>query len=354
MRLDTPVAKRTRRRQKLQHGDLSRLTDEQLLDVRMCDLNGALNCSFVEERFDRLYSELELRGIRYRPHYWLSEEWFSPDEVPGIAIPFYLGHRRLMRLERSQMLEVEGGTTDWCMRILRHEAGHAIDTAYRLRGRRAFREVFGRASQKYPEFYQPKPFSKSFVHHLDMWYAQAHPVEDFAETFAVWLRPRSRWRSQYKNWPALKKLEFVDDLMKTIRHERPAVTTRERVEPIRGIRKTLRNHYSQKRLHYGVDRPGFFDGDLRRLFSNSPEHAKNLAAASFLNRVRADIRQAVSRWTGEYQYTIDQVLYEMIQSCRELKLRLKTTEEETKRDAIVLVTVQTMNYLHGGHHRVAL
>ena len=112
MRLDTPVAKRTRRRQKLQHGDLSRLTDEQLLDVRMCDLNGALNCSFVEERFDRLYSELELRGIRYRPHYWLSEEWFSPDEVPGIAIPFYLGHRRLMRLERSQMLEVEGGTTD--------------------------------------------------------------------------------------------------------------------------------------------------------------------------------------------------------------------------------------------------
>ena len=25
--------------------------------------------------------------------------------------------------------------------------------------------------------------------HLDPWYAQSHPDEDFAETFAVWLTP---------------------------------------------------------------------------------------------------------------------------------------------------------------------
>ena len=334
--------------------DLDKLNDDQLLDCRFCDLDRALDKSLIDERIERLHEELEYRRIRFRPHAWLSEEWFSPDGVPGIAIPFYLGHRRLMRLERKQMFEVEGGTRDQCMRILRHEAGHAIDTAYRLRRRRAFREVFGKVSQRYPEFYQPKPYSKNYVHHLDMWYAQSHPIEDFAETFAVWLKPQSRWRSQYKGWPALKKLRFVDDLMNSIRDSRPLVSSRVRVEPLRRIRKSLRQHYRQKRLHYGLEGPGFFDGDLRRLFTSETDRKANMAASTFLNRARPDIRRAVSRWTGEAQYTIDQVLHEMIQRCRELKLRLDTPQDEAKRDAVVLVTVQTMNYLHGGHHRVAL
>jgi hypothetical protein len=348
------VAKSPAKKRKLTRARLNRLNDEELSRVRLSDLNGALDDRLVTERVERLYEELAGRGINFRPHFWLAEEWFSPDNVPGIAVPFYLGHPRLMRLERSQMLEVEGGSPESCLRILRHEAGHAIDTAYRLRRRRAFREVFGKVSLAYPTFYQPKPCSKNFVHHLDMWYAQSHPVEDFAETFAIWLKPRSRWRSQYKGWPALKKLEFVDQLMQLIREETPVVTSRERVEPIRTIRKTLGQHYREKRSRYGMDSPGFFDGDLRRLFSNDPRHAANLAASTFLRQVRADIRQAVARWTGEYQYTIDQVLHEMIQTCRELKLRLRAPEPETKRDAIVLVTVHTMNYLHGGRHRVAL
>ena len=240
------------------------------------------------------------------------------------------------------------------MRILRHETGHAIDTAYRLRRKRRYREIFGKVSQPYPEFYQPKPYSKRFVLHLDMWYAQSHPVEDFAETFAVWLRPRSRWRTRYKDWPALKKLEFVDELITEIRGTKPAVTSREHVDSLRTIRRTLRQHYEKKRDHYGLDHPNFYDRDLRRLFSDSREHAKNPSAARFLSRIRPEIRKAVSLWTGEYQYTIDQVLSEMIERCRELQLRLSTSEEQTKRDAMILVTVQTMNFLHQGHHRVAL
>ena len=66
------------------------------------------------------------------PHAWLSDEWFSPDNTPGIAIPFYLAHPRLMRLERRQILEVEGGTASECLRILRHETGHVVQHAYRL------------------------------------------------------------------------------------------------------------------------------------------------------------------------------------------------------------------------------
>jgi hypothetical protein len=111
------------------------LRDEKLLDIRLCDLRVGIEGTSLEERIARLHRELEARGLRFRPHAWLSDEWFSPDGVPGIAIPFYLAHPRLARLERRQVGEVEGGTAAWCMKILRHEAGHAIDTAYRLHRR---------------------------------------------------------------------------------------------------------------------------------------------------------------------------------------------------------------------------
>ena len=253
---------------------LDELSDDQLLDTRFCQLGLHIEGTPLEQRIARLYEELEYRGIPFRPHCWFAEEWFSPDGVPGIAIPFYLGHPRLMRLERKQMLDVEGGTEEGCMRILRHEAGHAIDNAYRLRRRRDWREIFGRASLPYPNFYSPKPYSRSFVLHLDSWYAQSHPVEDFAETFAVWLKPKSRWRSQYHDWPVIKKLEYVHQLMDEICQQKPKVTSRERPGSLPTVRTTLREHYDKRRAHYGLDLPNFFDHELRRLFSDAPEHAR--------------------------------------------------------------------------------
>ena len=324
------------------------------MQVRLCNLGLKLKGSTLEKHIERLHEELRARGIRFRPHCWLSEEWFSHDGVPGIAIPFYLAHPRLKRLERQQMFEVEGGTTPWCMRILRHETGHAIDTAFRLHRRRRWREIFGRYSQPYPEFYQPRPYSKRYVLHLDLWYAQSHPSEDFAETFAVWLKPRSPWRAQYRGWAAMKKLEYVDQLMQEIRRSQPTIKTRRHVAPLGKIRKTLAEHYAEKRAHYGCDHPDFYDRDLRRLFSELPEHTGNLHAATFLRRIRTELRGVVAQWTGEYQYTIDQVLAEMIERCSELKLRLHRPEDLTKRDAMLILTVQVMNYLHGGRHRVAL
>lgn len=328
--------------------------DEQLLDLRMCDLEIAIEGSVLEERIERLEQELEHRGLRFRPHYWLSDEWFSPDGVPGIAIPFYLAHPRLARLERKMMLEVEGGTEDWCLRILRHETGHTLDNAYRLHRRQRWRELFGRFSDPYPDFYQPKPYSKSFVMHLDMWYAQSHPAEDFAETFAVWLKPRSRWRSQYHDWPAMAKLEYVDELMTEIAAETPPVRTKRVVDSVREMRKTLREHYEEKRARYLVEEPHVYDRELRRLFSEEERHANRPSAAAFLRHFRRELRQVVAHWTGQYQYIINQVLGEMILRCRELNLRLARPAREVKRDALVMLTVQVMNYLHGGHHRLAL
>jgi hypothetical protein len=328
--------------------------DEKLLDVRICDLGVGIEGTQLERRIADLNRELEARGIRFRAHFWLSDDWFTPDGVPGVAIPFYLAHPRLARLELSQMLEVEGGTKAWCMRILRHEVGHAIDNAYRLQRRRLRQKLFGRSSTLYPEYYSPKPYSKSFVIHLDPWYAQSHPDEDFAETFAVWLTPHSQWRRRYADWPALKKLEYMDELMHEIASKDPVETTSQVIEPLSRLRKTLRRHYKRKRKHYGIDRPHFYDRDLRRLFSDAPEYADNLLAEKFLTRSRRDVRRMVASWTSAYQYTIDQVLADMITRCSELSLHLTTTEERAKIDFTVLLTVQTMNYLHSGRHRVAL
>lgn len=330
------------------------LADDELLDLRLCDLHLTLEGTFVRKVTRQVLQELKDRGFAFRPHFWLSDEWYSPDGVPGVAIPFYLAHPRLMKLEERQMLEVEGGTPEWCMRILRHEVGHAIDHAYRLHRRKSWREVFGRASIPYPEYYQPKPFSRRYVLHLDYWYAQSHPCEDFAETFAVWLTPHSNWQKRYRGWPAIRKLEFVDRLMAQIAPEPPRVTSRSRVDHIRNQKTTLRAHYENKRARYGTEYPDFYDRDLRRLFSDAPDHAANEPAAAFLRRHRREIRHLVARWTGQYQYRIDQVLKEMIARCQTLKLRVREPEDQSRLEAVILLTVATMNYLHSGFHQLAI
>lgn len=330
------------------------LSDRELLKIRVCDLGLQIKGTVLEERIAQVCSELTARGIRFRPHFWLSDDWFTPDGVPGVAIPFYLAHPRLTQLERTKMLEVEGGTPEWCVRILRHEAGHAIDNAFRLRRRPRRIKLFGKSSVPYPEHYAPRPYSKSYVIHLDAWYAQSHPDEDFAETFAVWLRPDSDWRKRYAGWRALKKLEYMDQLMTEIASVKPSVTTRRQVDPLSRLRKTLGMHYAEKRERYQVDYPRFYDRDLRRLFSNLPEFQSNPTAASFLTKKRKEVRRTVSHWTGAYQYTVDQVLADMIQRCRDLKLHLARPEQTTAFEFTVLLTVQTMNYLHSGRHRVSL
>ena len=333
--------------------DWADLDDETLLDVRMSDLPLTIE-GVLADRIHQFRAELESRGLRFPLHFYLSDEWFTPDGAAAIAVPFYLAHPRLAKLEEAQMLEVEGGEHEWCMRILRHEAGHAIDNAYRLRLRRERRRLFGLPTKPYPESYTPKPYSKSFVLHLDAWYAQSHPDEDFAETFAVWLTPNSEWRNRYMGWPALKKLGYMDALMQSIRGKTARVVNTTEVDPLSRLRKTLRQHYKNKRRHYGVDHPNFYDRDLRRLFSESPDFAGNITAAQFLARNRRPTRRLVASWTGIYQYTIDQVLEEMIARSRELKLRLAVPEDQARQEFAVLLTVQAMNYLQGGGHRVFL
>ena len=317
-----------------------------MLQLRVKDLGLTIEGTWLESRIDALYETLERRGFRLRPHIWLSEEWFSPQGVPGFAIPFYLAHPRLIRLERSQMLEVEGGTRDEFTRIMRHEAGHAIQHAYQLQRRRAWQLLFGKSSKRYPEYYRPNPASKRYVQHLRLWYAQSHPDEDFAETFAVWLRPRGEWRRRYAGWPALRKLEYVDELMEEIADTPPLIKTRQRLEPVTTITRTLAQHYAERKAKYTDSPTDIYDRELRRIFSDSPSHRNQPLASTFLRRNSTEIRRMVSKWTGEYQLTLDVVLAQMIRRSRELRLRAVGGDRQLRIDFAVLLTVKTMHYLY--------
>ncbi len=327
------------------------LPDEKLLGVRLKDLKVTIEGTWLEDCLLTLHDELAERGIRVRPHAWVSSEWFSPNTTPGIAIPFYLAHPRLMRLERKMIIDVEGGTWSECMAILRHEAGHVVQHAYQLDRRRRWQQLFGPTSKRYPRYYRPNPASRNFVQHLRLWYAQSHPDEDFAETFAVWLRPRSNWRTRYAGWPALKKLEYVDELMAEIAMQRPLLTHRERVDPLSRLAETLAEHYKRKQALYAFDTPKTYDRDLLRLFSADPSHRRSEAASSFIRRHRGRVRELVAKWTGEYQLTLDAVLNDIIARCRELNLRAVGPERKLVMEFTVLLTAKTMHALFGPSRR---
>jgi hypothetical protein len=335
----------------------ARWDDQRLLDMRLCDLGLGLDRPWLARRTDQLRRELAGRGFRFRPRIWLSDEWFTPKEAPGIAIPFYLAHQRLTKLERTMMLEAEGESAPECMRILRHEAGHAVQFAYRLHRRRRWRELFGSASTPYPETYQPRPYSRRYVLHIDNHYAQAHPDEDFAETFAVWLTPGLNWRRRYAGWSALEKLEYVDDLMAEVAPLPPVVPSRRVVDSLRSIRMTLREHYQRRQEAYGVDRPDIYSRDLRRLFA--PSEGGGPRAGALLRRRRRELLRIVSRWTGEYQYAINEVYDEMIDVCERHDLRVPAGLRGTGGPGLDLeiasmLTVQTMQRLQMGGRRIRL
>jgi hypothetical protein len=325
---------------------------DALLGRKISELGLSIHGSRIERLVETLYAELAEKSVSFRPPVYLSDQWGCPDGTPLIGVPFYLVDKRLERFEAEMTGAVEDDRE--AMRYLRHECGHAVNYAFRLYERAEWRSYFGSFSQPYRDRYRADPFSREYVRHILGWYAQKHPDEDFAETFAVWLTPDSPWRKRYQDWPALKKLEFVDGLMREIGSQPPRVTSRRTVDPLRRLRKTLRDYYSEKLKRYGVDYPNVYDRDLRRLFSDAPEHRSNPAAAQFIRRTRREVRTLVARWTGEYQYTIDQVITEIAKRCRELNLRLASSPEHAKRDFTIFVAVQAMHYLHSGRHRVWL
>ncbi|MGH7852140.1 MAG: putative zinc-binding metallopeptidase [Candidatus Binatia bacterium] len=303
--------------------DLAGKSDDELLRTRICDLKLKITGSELESRIEKFYAELAAKNISLKPICYLGDEWFCPEGSATIAIPFYLAHPRLKKLEEKMMMEVEGGTEDWCMRLLRHEMGHVLNHAYLLEKDKGWQKLFGPTSLEYSESFRARPYSRRFVRHLDGYYAQSHPEEDFAETFAIWLTPDLDWRHQYQGWKALEKLEYVDQLMHKLAGKPPLVFSKAKISDALRLRSRLEAHYKRRRRLYAQEFPDFFDADLKKLFAEPSAAPNGERAATFLRRSNKLILNAVSAWTGEPKFTINRVLRELTERCAELDLRLK-------------------------------
>ncbi|MBD3392264.1 MAG: hypothetical protein GF418_09370 [Chitinivibrionales bacterium] len=314
-----------------------RLSDEELLQIRVRDLKLRIEGTVLEDRIARLYEELDARGIRFHPSCYLADEWLTPDGIPVIGIPFFLAHPRLTQLEKKIMLEAEGDNDAWCMRLLRHETGHTLNYAYRLYARTRWRELFGPYTTRYTSAYSAQPYSRRFVSHLEDNYAQAHPDEDFAETFAVWLTPGSNWEERYRGWPAMKKLRYVDHLAAQIGPQPPLVTAHQTPWSAARMRSTLATYYDRKRQYLGDDFPGFYDPALQRLFSTRPQPGAQ-KASRFLRGTRRRIVDSVALWTGQRKFDIDKLIRKLALRCDALGLYLKQSESDTVFDVTSFVT----------------
>lgn len=318
---------------------IEELSEEKLLEVRIRDLNISIRGSVLEERIERLYRELDEKGIQFRPLCYLTDEWFVPDGVPVVGIPFFLAHPRLTVMEKKMMLEAEGSTDAWCMQLLRHETGHAMNFAYRLYRRTRWRELFGPFTKPYVSTYTVQPYSRRYVVHLADNYAQAHPDEDFAETFAVWLAPGREWEKKYKGWPALRKLTYVDHLMLSVGTRIPDVTTQQMMWPAARMRSTLREYYERKRQSLREDFPGYYDPGLLRIFAvRSGVEQNRESAAHFLSIHRRHIVNSVSMWTMQRKFDIDKMVSRLRQRCVDMNLKVYKSDAETMFETAAFIT----------------
>lgn len=236
-----------------QSGDW-KTTRQRLLQRRICDLRLRIKGSPIEPFIRQLEQELAAKGVNYTPAFYLTDSWGCPDKVPAIGIPFYLASTQLGRIEKEQTGSIEDG--EMVMQLLRHETGHAINYAYRLWKEPGWRGTFGSFSKPYRDVFDPNPWSRRYVRHIcscpyRYTYAQKHPDEDFAETFAVWLTPRSGWRRKYRDWPALGKLKFVDRLMRRICSEEPKCKRGRLIKPVSKLALPLAEHYRRLAQEYG-------------------------------------------------------------------------------------------------------
>ncbi len=332
--------------------DLDNISEDELLGVRICDLPVGISGTWLEGAIDRLHAELRKAGLQFFPQCYLADEWLTPDEEPVIGIPFFLAHPALIRLEKRIMLEAEGETRDWCMKLLRHETGHAINYAYKLHKRLKWKKVFGPISKEYGDTYKFRPYSRNFVKHLENYYAQYHPDEDFSETFAVWLTPESNWGERYKNWRALKKLNYVNELMFEIKDTPPPKKTGRRYWQISQLRITLANYYKKKKRFHIEDFPDFHDVNLKRIFAEkSDAQDYSLTAYSLIKSHRKNIIKSISAWTGEKKYVIDDILKQLTRRVKELNLVVVNAESLAMLEISAYLTTLVMNYSYTGKLR---
>jgi hypothetical protein len=317
----------------------------QLLGHRISDLGLAIRGSRVERLTERLYAELGQRGLRFKPPVYLSDQWGCPDGTPLIGVPFYLADPRLERIEAEMSLAVEDDAE--AMRYLRHEAGHAFNYAFRLYERAEWQRLFGPFARPYRDRYRANPFSRHHVRHILAWYAQKHPDEDFAETFAVWLTPGLDWRSEYAEWPALQKLEFVDEVMREIAESEPSVPMPSDDDlPVEAMRYSLAEHYEEESDAVPVEDERQFDADLRHIFVREADAPQGQTAHEFLHQHYREIVTRIAFWTSEHPSVVRSLVDLLVRRSETLGLRVGTLEAAALIELTSFATAVVMLYRH--------
>jgi hypothetical protein len=318
-----------------------------LLSTKICELALRIEGTSLETLISKLYRELEKAGIIFKPGVYLSDEWGCPQNVPIIGIPFYLANPSLRLLE-GQMTGVEAETEAEIKMYLRHEAGHAFNYAYRLYNQIGWQRIFGKFSEPYEESYRTSPFRAAFVRHLPGWYAQKHPDDDFAETFAVWLTPGSQWQEIYAGTPSMPKLLYVQKVAWRYGNKTPRVTGGHLDRPVQELDLTLGAYYkSFWDDHYsGVTLPDIIDADLRRLF---PDPGGQPVLDGLLV-ARAELLREVNNWTGLDRHILRSLLKTLLEKVRSLDLKVspENTPSQVSKMAVFL-TALAMNYQFTGN-----
>lgn len=318
---------------------------EALLQARIKDLSLRLAGTPLERHIAQLHAELEAKGISFKPQCYLSDEWGCPSGVPVIGLPFYLADPDLHSLEA----ELGGGVESEAeiLMYLRHEAGHAFNYAYRLYETDEWLRVFGDYSRPYRDDYKPQPFSRRYVRHISGWYAQKHPDEDFAETFAVWLTPSGDWRKRYQGWGALRKLQYVEEIVSRLGRAPPLVKLAEPDFTTEEMEETVLDHYRQRELNekVEVELRNAFDQALEDLFygpGEAPIHAETLVRAE-----RQRLLSTVSQYAGVGRGVVRAVVDHLAERTAALGLTLHPDDSpEAAVQLASLVTVLAMNYLY--------
>jgi hypothetical protein len=314
-----------------------------LLGRRISELGLTIKGSRVERLVDALYAELAAKGIAFRPPVYLSDQWGCPDGTPLIGVPFYLVDDRLERLEAEMSAGVEDDAE--AMRYLRHECGHAVNYAFKLYERPEWRSMFGPFSRPYRERYRADPFSREYVRHILGWYAQKHPDEDFAETFAVWLTPGLDWRREYSGWPALAKLEYVDRVMAEVGPLTPEVPSPGQGDlPVEAMHYTVADHYAESDDRVPIQDERQFDGDLRRIFLSTEDAPQGELAKWFVQRHYREIVSRISYWTSESPSVVRSLIDHLARRVSDLGLRVAGVEAATLIELTAFGTAVVMNH----------
>jgi hypothetical protein len=329
----------------LHFGDGLPAASASLLQARIKDLKLHLSGTVLERLMQQLYAELDAKGISLKPECYLSDEWGCPSGVPVIGIPFYLADPHLHSIEEA----LGGGAESErdIMMYLRHEAGHCFNYAWKLYETPEWIKLFGDYSMPYKDDYKPQPFSRKYVVHISGWYAQKHPDEDFAETFAVWLTPGSDWDKRYKGWGALKKLQYVHTSVEKLGRGAPTVTGIEHDVDVDEMESTVLDHYRERNLAERVDVQlgEHLDQDLRNLFE-APDTA-GTRGDTLLRSEKHALIAAVTQYSGVSRPVVRSVLEHLIERVAALGLTVhREKAHETMTKVTSLLTALAMNFLY--------